>query len=165
MTQNKRAIKFKDKHNLDVYVYDGSDVVIRYDTLFMGFYGRENKDDPRDLAPAKRPGDEERQKVTMGLFPIFGGPVRLFWRDLQDNPIEYTFTFDEIFPDRLIPHPKELDNRIFWAEPLAYTPGIILEIIDRTLNIYTVIDLHIRIPDTDTVRTEPYRAKVFTREF
>ncbi|APG23875.1 MULTISPECIES: hypothetical protein [Syntrophotalea] len=161
----EHVIRFKDKHDLDLYVYDASDARIRYDTLFMGFYEKENESDPRDIAPGKSPWDEERQKVTMGLFPIFGGLVRLSWHDLRDNFIEYTFNFDEIFPDRIIPHPKALDDRIFWSEPLAYTPGIILEIIDRRLNIYTVIDLHVQIPNTNTVKTKTYRAKVFTREF
>jgi hypothetical protein len=161
----ERVIRFKDKHNLGLYIYDASDARIRYDTLFMGRRTKDYETDPRDLAPGKRPGDEERQKASMGLFPIFGGPVRLSWHDLRDNLIEHTFTFEEIFPDRIIPHPKELDDRIFWPEPLAYTPGIILEIIDRRLNIYTVIDLHVQIPNTDTVKMEPYRAKVFTREF
>jgi hypothetical protein len=164
MTQ-EHVIRFTDKHNLDVYAYDASDVVIRYDTLCMRFYGKENEKDPREIAPGKRPRDEERQKVTMGIFPIFGGPVRLSWHDLRDNLIEYTFSFEEIVPDCIIPHPKEMDDRIFWPEPLAYTPGIILEIIDRRLNIYAVIDLHVQTPNTDTVKTVPYRAKVFTREF
>lgn len=165
MTHGKCVIKFKDKHDLDLYVYDASEARLRYNSLFTGRRTKDYEGDPRNLAPGKKPGDEEHQVACLLGFPVFGGPVHLSWHDLRDKPVKYTFTFDEIFPDRIIPHPKELDNRIFWAEPLAYTPGIILEIIDRTLNIYTVIDLHIQIPNTDTVKTEPYRAKVFTREF
>ena len=164
MTQ-ERLIKFKDKHDLDLYVYDASDACIRYDTLFVGRNTKDYESDPRDLAPGKKPGDEDRQVACLLGFPVFGGLVRLSWHDLRDDLIEYSFTFDEIFPDRIIPHPRELDNRIFWPEPLAYTPGIILEIIDRRLNIYTVIDLHVQIPNTDTVKTVPYREKIFTREF
>jgi hypothetical protein len=164
----ERVIRFKDKHNLDVYAYDASDVVIRYHTLFMRFYGKENENDPREIAPGKRPGDEERQKVTMGIFPIFGGTVHLSWHDLQDNLIEYTFTFDKIFPDHIIPHSKELDDRIIWENPffLSRTPGIILEIIDRTLNIYTVVEIGLLVPGTDDeVKCLTHRAKVFSREF
>ncbi|APG23871.1 hypothetical protein [Syntrophotalea acetylenica] len=161
----EHVIRFKDKHDLDVYAYDASDVVIRYATLFMGFYGRDLETDPRDLAPGKKPGDEEHQKARMGIFPIFGGSVRLSWHDLRDNLIEHTFSFDEIFPDLIIPHPKELDDRIIWEDPLFNDPGIILEIIDRTLNIYTVIELDTLIPGTDRIETITHRTKVFTREF
>jgi hypothetical protein len=161
----ERVIRFKDKHNLDLYVYDASDACIRYDTLFAERNTKDYESDPRDLAPGKKPGDEERQVACLLGFPAFAGPVRLSWHDLRDNLIEYTFSFDDIFPDRIIPHPKELDGRIFWPEPLAYTPGIILEIIDRRLNIYTVIDLHVQVPNTNTVKTVPCRAKIFTREF
>ena len=161
----EHVIRFKDKHDLDLYVYDASDARIRYEALFTGRRTKDDETDPRDLAPGKKPGDEERQVACLLGFSVFGGPVRLSWHDLQNNFIEYTFTFDEIFPDRIIPHPKALDDRIFWSEPLAYPPGIFLEIIDRRLNIYTVIDLHVQIPNTNTVKTKTYRAKVFTREF
>ncbi|MGE4492122.1 MAG: hypothetical protein AB7E65_06710 [Syntrophotalea sp.] len=165
---HEHVIRFKDKHDLDVYAYDASDVVIRYATLFMGFYGRDLETDPRDLAPGKKPRDEEHQKARMGIFPIFGGSVRLSWHDLRDNFIEYTFSFDEIFPDRIIPHPKELDDRIIWENPffLSRTPGIILEIINRTLNIYTIVDIGLLVLGTnDEVECFTHRAKIFTREF
>jgi hypothetical protein len=164
----ERVIRFKDKHNLDLYVYDASDACIRYDTLFAERNTKDYESDPRDLAPGKKPGDEERQVACLLGFPVFAGPVRLSWHDLRDNLIEYTFTFDKIFPDRIIPHPKELDDRIIWENPffLSCTPGIILEIIDRTLNIYTVVDIGLLVPGTDDeVECLTHRAKVFSREF
>jgi len=161
----EHVIKFGKYHNLELYCYDASDANIRYSRTFVGRYTKDYESDPRDLAPSKKPGDDERQKPHMLGYPVFAGPVRLTWHDLRNNFIEYTFTFDEIFPDRIIPHPEELDGCIFWPEPLDNDPGIILEIIDRALNIYTVIDLHVQIPNTDLVKTEPYRVKVFTREF
>ncbi|MDY0251460.1 MAG: hypothetical protein RBR45_15650 [Pseudomonas sp.] len=164
----EHVIRFKDKHDLDLYVYDASDARIRYEALFTGRRTKDDETDPRDLAPGKKPGDEERQVACLLGFSVFGGPVRLSWHDLQNNFIEYTFTFDEIFPDRIIPHPKDLDDWIIWENPffLSRTPGIILEIIDRTLNIYTVVDIGLLVPGSDDeVECLTHRAKVFTREF
>lgn len=161
----EHVIKFGKHHSLELYCYDASDATIRYSRTYVGRYTRDDESGPRDLAPSKKTGDEKHQKPHMLGYPVFAGTVRLSWHDLQDNPIEYTFTFDEIFPDRIIPHPKELDSCIFWPEPLDNDPGIILEVIDRSLNIYTVIDLHVQMPGTDLVKMVPYRAKVFTREF
>lgn len=160
----ERVIRFGKYHKLELYCYDASDASIRYSRTYVGRYTKENENDPRELAPSKKSGDDERQKTHMSGYLVFAGPVRLSWHDLRDNLIEYTFNFDEIFPDRIIPHPEELDDQIFWPEPLDGDPGIILEIVDRTLNIYTVINLHVRVPNTDTVKMVLYRAKVFTRE-
>jgi hypothetical protein len=161
----EHMIRFKDIHELDLYMYDASDANIRYSNTFFTQYTKDLESDPRNLAPSKKPEDDERQKTHWCGYPVFAGPVRLSWHDLKDNPVEYTFTFDEIFPDRVIPHPKELDNRIIWEDPLDDDPGIILEIIDRTLNIYTVIDLDTLVPGTDRIETVIHRAKVFTKEF
>jgi hypothetical protein len=161
----EHVVRFGKSHALELYCYDASDANIRYSSTFVGNNVNDEPGMPREIAPSKKPGDEERQKPHMSGYPVFADPVRLSWHDLRDNLIEYTFSFDDIFPDRLIPHPEELDDRIFWPEPLDGDPGIILEIIDRTLNIYTVINLHVRIPNTDTVKMVLYREKVFTREF
>lgn len=164
----ERVIRFGKYHKLELYCYDASDASIRYSRTYVGRYTKENENDPRELAPSKKPGDDERQKTHMSGYLVFAGPVRLSWHDLRDNLIEYTFNFDEIFPDRIVPHPEELDDRIIWENPffLSRTPGIILEIIDRTLNIYTVVDIGLFSSGTDDeVECLPYRAKVFTREF
>jgi hypothetical protein len=161
----EHVIKFGKHHSLELYCYDASDATIRYSRTYVGRYTRDDESDPRDLAPSKKTGDEKHQKPHMLGYPVFAGTVRLSWHDLQDNPIEYTFTFDEIFPDRIIPHPKDLDDQIIWEDPLFNDPGIILEINDRALNIYTVIELDTLVPGTDRIETITYRAKVFTREF
>ena len=161
----EHIIRFGERHDLGLRIYDASDAYLRYSNTFTGSHTREYDDEPRDVAPSKKPGDEENMRATMLAYPIFAGPVRLSWHDLNDELIEYTFDLNDTFPDKSIPFPKELEDRIFWGEPLDGDPGIILEIIDRTLNIYTLIDLHVRIPNTDMVKRESYHKKVFTKEF
>ncbi len=161
----EHVIKFGKWHNLNLYIYDASDASIRYSNTFVGRYDKEYKDDPRDLAPSKKPEDEKNMKATMIAYPVFAGEVRLKWHDYNDTPLEYNFDFNEIFPTKTIPYPKELEESIFWNEPLDGDPGIILEIIDRTLNIYTLINLHVRVPDTDLVKRESYYEKVYTKQF
>jgi hypothetical protein len=161
----EHIIRFGERHNLDIYIYDASDAYLRYSNTFTGSHTRESDDEPRDVAPSKKPGDEENMKARMGTYPVFAGPVRLSWHDLNDEPIEYTFDFNDIFPDKSIPYPKELEDRIIWEEPLDGDPGIILEIIDRTLNIYTLVDLDTLIPETNNIKSVRYHEKVFTKEF
>ena len=161
----EHIIRFGERHNLDIYIYDASDASIRYSTTFVGNRITEHEDDPRNLAPSKKPGDEENMKARMGTYPVFAGAVRLSWRDLNDELIEYTFDFNDIFPDKNIPFPKELEDQILWEKPLYGTPGIILEIIDRTLNIYTIADIDTLIPGTNKIKFIRYHEKVFTKEF
>jgi len=161
----EKVIKFGERHNLDLYIYDASDASLRYSSTFVGNRTTEYEDEPRNLAPSKKAEDEENMKATMGTYPIFAGEVRLKWHDYNDEIIEYNFDFNDIFPEKIIPHPKELEDRIFWQEPLDGTPDIILEIINRTLNIYTLIDLHVQVPDTDLVKRSRYHEKVYSKTF
>jgi len=161
----EKVIRFDRSHNLGFTIYDASDATLRYSNTYFGRRISDNKDVPRDLAPSKKEGNEENMKARMGTYPIFAGEVKLKWHDYDDNLIEYNFDFNNIFPDKIIPHPKELEDRIFWPEPLYGTPGIILEIINRTLNIYTLIDLHIQVPNTDLVKSTRYHEKVYSKTF
>jgi len=161
----EKVIKFGERHNLDLYIYDASDASLRYSNTFVGNRTTEYDDEPRNLAPSKKAEDEENMKARMGTYPIFAGEVRLKWCDYNNSLIEYNFDFNDIFPDKIIPHPKELEDRIFWPEPLYGTPDIILEVINRTLNIYTLIDLHIQVPNTDLVKSTRYHEKVYSKTF
>jgi hypothetical protein len=161
----EHIIKFGERHNLNLYIYDASDASIRYSNTFVGRYDKEYKDDPRDLAPSKKPEDEKNMKATMIAYPVFAGEVRLKWHDYNDVPLEYNFDFNEIFPTKTIPYPKELEDRIIWEDPLNGDPGIIIEIIDRTLNIYTLIDIDTLIPGTNKIKSIRYHEKVYTKQF
>ena len=161
----EHIIKFGERHNLGFDIYEASDASLRYSNTFVGRRTKEFDDEPRDLGPSKTSEDEENMSANMLGYPVFAGKVRLTWHDYNDNPIEYSFNFNDIFPDKTIPYPKELEDLIFWTEPLYGTPGIILEIINRTLNIYTIVDLHVRVPNTDLVKRKSYHEKVYTKEF
>ena len=62
-------------------------------------------------------------KTRIGTFPIFAGEVKLKWHDYNNTLIEYSFDFNDIFPTKTIPYPKELEESIFWNEPLDGDPG------------------------------------------
>jgi len=161
----EKVIKFGERHNLDLYIYDASDASLRYSSTFVGNRTTEYEDEPRNLAPSKKAEDEENMKATMLFYSVFAGEVRLKWHDYNDEIIEYNFDFDDIFPEKIIPHPKELEDRIFWQEPLDGTPDIILEIINRTLNIYTLIDIDTLIPGTNKIESIRYHEKVYSKTF
>ena len=161
----EKVIRFERSHDLGFTIYDASEASLRYSNTFVGRKTKQYKDDPRDLAPSKKAEDEENMKATMGTYPIFAGEVKLMWHDYDDKLIEYNFNFNDIFPDKIIPHPKELEDRIFWPEPLDGTPGIILEIRNRTLNIYTLIDIHVQVHNTDLVKSTRYHEKVYSKTF
>ncbi|RXK13241.1 hypothetical protein CP965_05425 [Halarcobacter mediterraneus] len=161
----EHIIKFSEYHDLGFDIYEASDASLRYSNLFMGNRTKEFDDEPRNLAPSKTSEDEEDMRANMGIFPVFAGKVRLTWHDYNDNPIEYSFDFNDIFPDKTIPYPKELEDLIIWEEPLEDDPGIILEIINRTLNIYTIVDIDTLIPGTNKIKTIRYHEKVYTKEF
>jgi hypothetical protein len=131
----------------------------------MGNHTTENKDEPRNLAPSKKAEDEKNMKARMGTYPVFAGEVKFKWHDYNDTPFEYNFNFNDIFPTKTIPYPKELEDLIIWEEPLFGTPGIILEIIDRTLNIYTLVDIDTLIPGTNKIESIRYHEKVYTKQF
>jgi len=159
-------IKFEQMHNLGIYAFDASDVELFYGKFYLDVYVREEEDDPRDLAPSKRPEDEERiRRVTIGGLPVFRGPVTLKWHDLHDNPIEYRFRFEDLFPDKVVPYDKALEDKIYWDKPISIDPGIVIEIINRQLNIYAVLGLNILKPGTTEVAPKRSSVKVFSKEF
>ncbi len=161
----EHIIRFEDVHDLDLYIYEASDATLRYSATFTGAYNKEYNDELRELAPSKTAEDEEKMRATMIAYPVFAGLVRLSWHDYKDEKIEYSFDFNDIFPDKIIPYPKELEDRIIWEDPLNGTPGIILEIIDRTLNIYTLVDIDTIIPGTNKIEMIRYHEKVYSKSF
>ena len=159
-------IKFEQMHSLGLYVFDASDFYIEYGKFYFRLRVREEEDDPRDLAPSKRPEDKKRiRRAGILALPVFYGPVTLQWHDLHDNPIEYRFRFEDLFPDKVVPYDKTLEDKIYWDKPISIDPGIVIEIINRQLNIYAVLGLNILKPGTTEVAPKRSSVKVFSKEF
>lgn len=141
-----------DKHDLHLDCYSASDLKIGYGNYRRhGLYNREyNRDHQRIIARAKVPEDDTRfLSGGMGSYRSFEGPLRVQWHSLDDSIIDTTIDLNEIFPDKVIPN-KENPNRIYWPIPTTGNPVIVIEVNDRTLNIYSDADISI-VPEDGNV--------------
>jgi len=160
----ERVVRFKDRHALGLDCYNASDLELRYGRFYMKIYDSEDYDGKRDLAGPK----EDKSYIadaTMGLFEVFRDVVKLNWLDYEGNPIEYEFRFEDIFKDKIIPHKKEDEDLIFWSDPLGGTPGIIIEVDNRTLNIYLDADILLEIPNSNRLKSRHDKILVFSKTF
>jgi len=161
--QQERVIRFGIKHDLGIDCYNASDMELYYGNFYMRIYAREDNDGKRKLSPPKPEG--YIAKADMGSFEVFRDKVKLSWRDFNDNLIEYEFNFEDIFKDKIIPHNKEDEDLILLTDPFHLIPGIVIEVDDRTLNIYSDIILNIKIPGTNKLRHRRDRILVFSKTF
>jgi hypothetical protein len=159
----ERVVRFGDYHKIGLDCFNASDLHFAYGKFGMSSHAREDNDGKRDLAGPKPEG--RAKKANMGIFEVFRDKVKLRWRDYDDNPIEYEFYFEDIFKDKIIPHLKEDEDLIFWDDPIGRYPGIIIEVDNRTLNIYSDINVHLVIPGTNKLRTRRDRILVFSKTF
>ncbi|GEM_PF-2798237 len=161
--KQERVIRFKDRHYLGLECYNASDLYLQYGNLAIGQYTRERNDGERKIAGPKPEGYQP--SADMGSYKVFESKVKLRWRDKADNPISYVFDFEDIFKDKIIPHVKEDEDRIWWDDPLQLYPDIILEVDDRTLNIYSNIYVYLRVPGTNKLKPRRDLIKVFSKTF
>ncbi len=100
-------------------------------------YGNYFKEDPRDKL--------RRASATVAAYPdVLGaswGPIRNFpppaivtWRSSDGTPHRAEIDMDAIFKDRLIHH--NLKREEILEDSDISDPGIILEVNDRTINVY-----------------------------
>jgi len=162
--QEEKVIRFDIKHDLGFGIYNASDFDFNYGSFRALLYSREDNDGERDLAPPRRTG--HLAKPTAGSFRVFEDKVKLSWRDYNDNLIEYEFNFEDIFKDKIIPHNKEDEDLIYWKHPIQGVPGIVIEVDDRTLNIYSDVDIYLEEePDSEYLRPRRDRILVFSKTF
>jgi len=163
--EQERVVRFGDKHNIGLDCYNASDLQLVYGKFRDWCYPREDNDGKRDLAGPKP--EWYNPKATMGTFEVFrdGGRVKLSWRDYHDNPIEYELNLYEIFKDKIIPHRKEDEDLIVWEQPYIFTPGIIFEVDDRTLNVYSDVKIRLIDPETNKKRNRRDLILAFSKTF
>jgi len=159
----ERVVRFGDYHEIGLDCYNASDLHLAYGRFGARRNVREENDGKRDLAGPKPEGLVT--KATAGIFEVFRDKVKLRWRDYDDNPIEYEFYFEDVFKDKIIPHVKEDEDLIFWKDPYSGLPGIIIEVDNRTLNIYSDIDIGLVVPNTNKIRTRRDRILAFSKTF
>ena len=159
----ERVVRFGDFHKIGLACFNASDLHLAYGRFGARRYPREENDGKRDLAGPKSEG--RAKKANMGTFEVFRDKVKLRWRDFNDNPIAYEFYFEDVFKDKIIPHLKEDEDLIFWKDPYSGLPGIIIEVDNRTLNIYSDIDIGLVVPNTNKIRSRCDRILAFSKTF
>lgn len=158
----KPGILTFDKHDIKLQCYDASDMKIRYGNYRShGAYEREyNRDHRREIARAKVPSDDTKfLSGTMGYYRSFEGPLYIQWHALDDSVIETTIDLDEIFPGKVIPNHED-PKLIYWPIPTVGNPVIIIEVNDRTLNIYSDVDISLLYEDRNASNRTSKRNRI-----
>ncbi|MDD3770013.1 MAG: hypothetical protein PHV10_05305 [Sulfuricurvum sp.] len=141
-----------DKHDLYLDCYSASDLRISYGNYKShGLYLRQNnRNNERKIARAKEPNDDTKfLSGTMGYYRSFEGPLYIQWHAFDDSVINTTVDLDEIFPAKTIPNHED-PNRIYWPIPTTGNPVIVIEVNNRTLSIYSDVDISI-VPEDGNV--------------
>lgn len=145
------------RHNLAVFCYEVSEVSVTY----AGSRRHYMQD---GIARAKTPSDMDRfPNMTMGHYRTFESPVELRWRSRDGTLLDTVVDLASIFTDCKILH-NEPPERIYRPMPFSGgMPTIIVELIDRTVNIYLLAYIQLIANDGGLVRDEKeYRALAFS---
>lgn len=147
-------------HDMGVACYGVSDVSIAYG-------GTERLLCSGQLAPAKTAADETRYpNVKFGSYPAFADPLQVRWRARDGSDHACVLALADLFPDRQVLH-TEAPARIYQAAPLTGgEPTIIVELVERTLNIYMFASLQLAPGSAGGAREErDHRTLAFSRTF
>lgn len=121
-------LKFK-AHYFGGHCFDTQSCVI----VYRGFrHGSEDSPSP-SVASYGRPLDK-LLSAGRGPIPNFPPPAHVTWRSKDGTPLEAEIDIGEIFRDELIRHQVPREDALDPAT--SGTPGIILEVNDRTINVY-----------------------------
>ncbi|GHE40231.1 hypothetical protein GCM10007167_22940 [Vulcaniibacterium thermophilum] len=155
-------LKFK-AHYFDAYCFSTYGCKVHY-------RGRLRVDHPDDeLQPSSEAlGDKYPDILDAGMGPIpnFPPPAKVSWRAKDGTPLEAEVDIGEIFRDELIRHHVARED----ATPNATSgaPGIILEVNDRTINVYMRAMIWLKQPRDPERPHSNYRddiIKVFSRTY
>ncbi len=102
--------------------------------------GRGRAEDPQDelQSSSESLGDKYPDNMKAGWGPIrnFPPPAKVTWRSKDGTPLEAEVDIGEIFKDELIRHNLTKEDIPLPTLAGDHTPGIILEVNDRTINVY-----------------------------
>ncbi|WP_157062638.1 hypothetical protein [Pseudoxanthomonas dokdonensis] len=105
-------------------------------------------------------------KATWGPISNFPPAAKVTWRSKDGTPHEAEIDIGEIFKDQLIRHNVKQEDA---ADPASSgTPGIILEVNDRTINVYMQTAIWLKQPkDPDNPLSDVERdlTKVFSQKY
>lgn len=157
-------LKFK-AHYFSVSTYSTYGCKVQYG-------GRPRVDDPEDelQSSSEALGGKYPNNMTARMGPIgnFPPPAKVTWRSKDGTPLEAEIDIGEIFKDELIRHnvPKEdIPANTLVSD---HAPGIILEVNDRTINVYMRAFISTKQPQKPGNKHSNYRddlIKVFSRTY
>lgn len=123
-------LKFKG-HYFGAHCFDTQSCTVHY----RGFvHGSEDRPSP----PVVSYGRPLEKLLTAGRGPIpnFPPPAEVTWRSKDGAPLEAQIDIGDIFKDELIRHNLRRDEISEDGIGPGALPGIILEVNDRTINVY-----------------------------
>jgi hypothetical protein len=157
---NDDMLSFKT-HDLRVEIYSASD-------LNLVYAGSPHQLSPGELARDKTPQDDTKYwGGTSGSYVAFAGPVQLQWRSRDGVQHSYSLDLDEIFKDRRVLHSED-PLRIYKPMPITGgEPTIVIEVIDRTVNVYMFAALQLMPDDPKAVRRDEreHRTLAYSKTF
>ncbi|MFZ6734761.1 hypothetical protein ACO0LG_22750 [Undibacterium sp. Ji42W] len=149
MAADDDVLKFSS-HDLGLKIFSASDFRLVYANspheLALGEVARE-----------KNATDEMREPgFTSGEYPSFAGPVEMEWRSKEGIHFKHTLDLDSIFKDRKVLHHED-PARIYKPMPVSGgAPTIIIEVNDRTVNVYMFTTIQIIPQDPNAIRREAH---------
>lgn len=100
------------------------------------YYPGDDPDDVLAISSDSVPGYPDNLKASWGPFPNFPSPAKVTWRSKDGTPLEAEIDIGEIFKDELIRHNLKREEISELGIGPGALPGIILEVNDRTINVY-----------------------------
>ena len=154
-----QPLTFK-KHGFAVNCYSARDVQVIYGYIANSSYSC----GAGKIARAKRVEDEKRYWGGTGGIPAFTGPAKIHWYSKDGAEHAYQLSLDEVFKGKKILHTED-PTRIAQYNPPT-EPIIIVEVNDRTLNVYMDTFIYL-IADPNVKGSEESRNihLAFTKKF
>ena len=160
MAAEDDVLKFQS-HDLNLQIYSAGDFRLLYagspHEIAIGRTARE-----------KTAEDEKRYPgFTSGDYQAFAGPVEMEWRSKDGTLFKHTLDLNSIFNDKKILH-DENPADIYKPMPiLGRQPTIIIEVNDRTVNVYmfTSIQLIPKDPNAARRNRRDHRVLAYSQTF
>lgn len=158
-TTDDWPLKFR-AHNFGAHCFNTQ----RCEILYRGFpHG--HKDEPAPSVESYGRPLEELLSAGRGPIPNFPPPAEVTWRSRDGTALEAEVDIAEIFKDGLIRHNVPRDELL---KDQGMLPEIVLEVNDRTINVYMRAHLSTKALQTPGNRLSDFRndlIKVYSRTY